>query len=85
LMTLANAPLWLETRDSVPLICPTAPAKYFCKGVWTQNSPPGKSPGPRTPSHAIGQFREAASGDKRPGMTPNKKRDGIAPVAFQLL
>src|ERR1700730_302730 len=35
LMTLANAPLWLETRDSVPLICPTGPAKYFSQEGWT--------------------------------------------------
>src|SRR3954470_8440242 len=46
LMTLANAPLWLETRNLVPLICPTAKGKYFCEGGWTGpsgNYPTGKS------------------------------------------
>ena len=45
-MTLANAPLWLETGDLVPLICPTAPAKYFSREGWTgvsQNSPTGNA------------------------------------------
>jgi hypothetical protein len=37
-MTLRNAPLWLETRDSMHLICPTAPAKYFSHEGWTENS-----------------------------------------------
>jgi hypothetical protein len=41
LMTLANAPLWERTRKPVPLICPTAPAKYFCEWVWTEASRSG--------------------------------------------
>src|ERR1700712_1154386 len=35
---VAQRPLWLETRDSMPLICPTAPAKYFCSEGWTENA-----------------------------------------------
>jgi hypothetical protein len=27
--------LWVRTRESVELICPTAQAKYFCEGDWT--------------------------------------------------
>jgi hypothetical protein len=37
-MTLRNAPLWLETREPMPLICPTAPAKYFSLKDWTENT-----------------------------------------------
>jgi hypothetical protein len=78
-MTLANAPLWLETARVLKVICPTARAEYFCKWEWTgvpQNSPTGKSPGgkidPRSPQTPAAECA-------------NKKRDGIAPVAFQLL
>jgi hypothetical protein len=35
LMTLRNAPLWLETARVVDLICPTAEAEYFSREGWT--------------------------------------------------
>jgi hypothetical protein len=45
-MTIANAPLWDRTAESLLLFLPNSEAENFCKGGWTgvsKNCPSGKS------------------------------------------
>jgi hypothetical protein len=84
-MTMANAPLWDGTAESLLLFLPNGEAEYFYKEGWTRglrNCLSGKSVEASLPATNTKRLRKGAIATKQ-SISPRKERSWIASLRSQ--